>query len=136
MFRLTKDLNDGVIMSKIERVRYVDGFVLTVPKAKIAAYHTLSRKMRKIMEEYGVLDYRECVADDMKNPMGITFTKLAKPKSKEVVVFSWISYKSKVHRNSVNKKIMKDPRVAKICDMNKMPFDCKRMCYGGFKILV
>lgn len=123
-------------MTKNKTVGYVDGFVLTVPKAKIAAYRTLSRKMCKIMKEYGVLEFRECVADDMNNPMGMTFTKLVKPKSNEVVLFSWIGFASKASRNSINKKIMKDPRVQKMCDMNKMPFDCKRMSYGGFKVIV
>lgn len=123
-------------MTKSKTVGYVDGFVLTVPKAKIATYRALSRKMCKIMKEYGVLEFRECVADDMKNPMGMTFTKLVKPKANEVVLFSWIGFASKASRNSINKKIMKDPRVAKMCDMSKMPFDCKRMSYGGFKVIV
>jgi len=123
-------------LTRRHAARYVDGFVLSVPKRKLAAYRLLSRKMGKIMKESGVLEYRECVADDMKFAMGVTFPKLVKPKSTEVVIFSWISFKSKAQRNSINKKIMKDPRVAKMCDMQNMPFECKRMTYGGFKVLV
>lgn len=122
--------------SRRHTARYVDGFVLAVPKRKLPAYRLLSRKMAKIMKEYGVIEYRECVGDDMKTTMGLPFPKLVKPKPNEVIVFSWISFKSKANRNSINKKIMKDPRVAKMCDMSKMPFDCKRMAYGGFKVMV
>lgn len=123
-------------MTTKNKYKYIDGFVLCIPKRKIAAYRSISRKMGKIMKEYGALDYKECVADDLKTPMGISFKKLAKAKSNEVVVFSWIGYKSKAHRISINKKIMKDPRVKKMCNPNDMPFDCKRMTYGGFKIFV
>lgn len=123
-------------MATKNKSKYIDGFVLCVPKRKIAAYRLLSRKMGKIMKEYGVLDYKECVADDMKTQMGVDFRKLAKAKPNEVVVFSWIGYKSKAHRVSTNKKIMKDLRVQKLCNPNDMPFDCKRMSYGGFKIFV
>lgn len=123
-------------MTKNKKVGYVDGFVLTVPKSKLATYRALSRKMGKIMKEYGVLEFRECVADDMKNSMGMTFPKLAKSKANEVVLFSWIGFASKASRTSINKKIMKDPRVQAMCDIKNMPFDCKRMSYGGFKILV
>ncbi len=123
-------------MATIVKSKYIDGFVLCVPKNKIAAYRLLSRKMGKIMKEYGTLEYKECVIDDIKTAMGIPFNKLAKIKAKEVVVFSWIAFKSKAHRNSVNKKIMQDPRVKKLCSLKDMPFDCKRMSYAGFKIFV
>lgn len=120
----------------VTKSKYIDGFVLCVPKSKIGAYRTLSRKMGKIMKEYGALDYKECVADDLKNTMGPTFKKLAKPKPNEVVVFSWIGYKSKAHRANIGKKIMKDQRVKKMCNHKDMPFDMKRMTCGGFKIFV
>lgn len=123
-------------MATKTKSKYIDGFVLCVPKRKLAAYRKISRKMGKIMKEYGALDYKECFAHDTKNPMGITFNKLAKVKPNEVAVFSWIGYKSKAQRDSINKKIMKDPRVLKMCDPKDMPFDCKRMAYGGFKIFV
>lgn len=123
-------------MATKHKSKYIDGFLLCVPKRKVAAYRSLSRKMGKVMKEYGVLDYKECIADDMKTQMGVNFRKLAKAKPNEVVVFSWISYKSKAHRTSTNKKIMKDPRVHKMCDPENMPFDCKRMSCGGFKIFV
>jgi uncharacterized protein YbaA (DUF1428 family) len=123
-------------MTSKNKTRYIDGFLLCVPKTKLTKYRTLSRKMGKIMKEYGVLEYRECVADDMKNIMGIAFDKVIKTKKNEVVVFSWIAFKSKAHRTSVNKKVMQDPRVMKMCSIKDMPFDCKRMAYGGFKVLV
>lgn len=124
------------LMATKSKSKYIDGFLLCVPKNKIAAYRLVSRKMGKIMKEFGVLEYKECVADDMKTDMGIPFNKIAKTKANEVVIFSWIAFKSKAHRNSINKKIMQDPRVQKLCNIKDMPFDCKRMSYGGFKIFV
>ncbi len=115
---------------------YVDGFVLCVPKKSLVAYRRLAQKAGKIWREHGALEYRECVGDDLKVKMGLPFPKLAKTKPGETVVFSWIVYKSRAHRDRVNAKVMKDPRLTASMDMNNMPFDCKRMAYGGFKVLV
>jgi uncharacterized protein YbaA (DUF1428 family) len=115
---------------------YVDGFVLVVPKKNIPAYRRMAVKAGKVWRDHGALDYKECLGDDLKTQMGLPFPKLTKLKPKEAVFFSFIVYKSKAHRNQVNKKVMKDPRLAKMCDPEKMPFDMKRMAYGGFKVLV
>lgn len=116
---------------------YVDGFVVPLPKKNLAAYRALTRKVGKIWMEHGALAYYECIIDDPKPGVGLPFPKLAKLKPSETVCFSWILYKSKAHRNSVNKKIMNDPRVAAMCGpMDQMPFDIKKMAYGGFKPLV
>jgi uncharacterized protein YbaA (DUF1428 family) len=115
---------------------YVDGFVLTVPKKNLAAYRRMAKKSGKIWREYGALEYRECVGDDLKVKFGVPFPRLAKAKPSETVVFSWIVYKSREHRDRVNAKVMKDPRLAGMCDSKSMPFDMKRMAYGGFKVLV
>lgn len=115
---------------------YIDGFVLTVPKKNLAAYRRMAKKSGKIWREYGALEYRECVGDDLKVKFGVPFPRLAKAKPSETVVFSWIVYKSREHRDRVNAKVMKDPRLAGMCDSKSMPFDMKRMAYGGFKVLV
>lgn len=115
--------------------QYVDGFVLTIPEDRIADYKKIATKAGKIWREHGALEYRECIADDMDVEMGIPFPKLSKARPGEVVVFAWIVYKSKADRNKVNKKVMSDERL-QCMDPNTMPFDCKRMTYGGFKILV
>jgi len=115
---------------------YVDGFVLPVPKKKIAAYTRMAKKASKIWKEYGALDYKECVGDDLKSAFCMSFPKGIKTKPGETVFFSYIVYKSRAHRDAVNKKIMKDPRIAAMCDPTDMPFDCKRMLYGGFKAVV
>jgi uncharacterized protein YbaA (DUF1428 family) len=117
-------------------MKYVDGFVLAVSKKKIAAYRRLALKASRIWKEYGALDYKECVGDDLKVKMGMPFPRIVKLKPGETIVFAYIVYKSRAHRDSVNAKIMKDPRVAAMCDPNDMPFDVKRMTYGGFKVLV
>ena len=122
-------------MKKNVRPKYVDGFVLAVPKNKINAYLRLARMCGKIWLEHGALEISECVGDDLKVTMGIPFPKMIKIKSRETVVFSWITYKSRAHRNSVNSKVMKDSRM-KNMDPKSMPFDPNRMVYGGFKILV
>jgi uncharacterized protein YbaA (DUF1428 family) len=114
---------------------YVDGFVLVVPKKKLDVYKSMARKAGKIWREHGALDYRECVGDDLKVKFGMPFTKLAKTKSGETVVFSYIVYKSRAHRDKVNAKVMADPRLSKGMP-KEMPFDLKRMAYGGFKTLV
>jgi uncharacterized protein YbaA (DUF1428 family) len=116
-------------------VAYVDGFVIAVPRKKLADYRRISRAAGKVWKEHGALEYRECVGDDLKMPMGVPFPRLAKAKAGEVVMFSWIVYKSKGDRNRVNAKVMKDPRITKSM-AQQMPFDVKRMSYGGFKVLV
>jgi uncharacterized protein YbaA (DUF1428 family) len=115
---------------------YVDGFLLAVPKKKMDTYLKLARKAGKVWKEHGALEYRETVGDDLKVKMGMPFPKAARAKAGETVVFSWIVYKSKAHRDSVNKKVMKDERLASMMDPKSMPFDVKRMAYGGFRIRV
>jgi uncharacterized protein YbaA (DUF1428 family) len=117
-------------------MRYVDGFVLPVPTKKLKEYRRISQKAGKVWREHGAIEYLECVGDDLKIKMGVPFPRLAKVKPGETVVFSWILYKSRGHRNRVNAKVMKDPRMAKMMDPKAMPFDVKRMAYGGFKTLV
>ncbi len=114
---------------------YVDGFVIPVPKKNLAAYRKMSRKAGKVWKKYGALEYRECVGDDLNLKMGLPFPKLTKLKDSEAVVFSWIVYKSKAHRNAVNKKVMADPQIAKMMTMKPI-FDDKRMSYAGFKEIV
>ncbi len=118
--------------------RYVDGFVLPMPKKNVEAYRKMAAKAGKVWREHGALEYRECVGDDLKfKGMGVSFPRQIKTKPGETVVFSWIVYKSKVHRDAVNKKVMKDPRLAAMMSgEEKMPFDVKRMLYGGFKVIV
>jgi len=115
---------------------YVDGFVLPVPKKKIAAYRRLAQKASKIWKELGALDYKECLGDDLNIKFCTPFPKGIRSKPDETVVFSYIVYKSRKHRDQVNAKVMKDPRIAAMCDPKDMPFDCKRMLYGGFKTIV
>ncbi len=116
--------------------QYVDGFVLPVPARKLAKYKKIATKAGKIWKEHGALEYHECVGEEVEMPGMTAFTKTAGCKKGEVVIFSWIVYKSKAHRNAVNKKVMSDPRMAKMCDPKDMPFDCARMAWGGFKSLV
>jgi uncharacterized protein YbaA (DUF1428 family) len=115
---------------------YVDGFVLPVPRKKLQAYRRLSQKAGKIWREHGAVEYIEAVGDDLKVKGATFFPKMARAKAGETVVFSWIAYKSRAHRNRVNKKVMKDPRLAKMMEPKSVPFDVKRMAYGGFKIFV
>jgi uncharacterized protein YbaA (DUF1428 family) len=115
---------------------YIDGFVLAVPKKNLAKYRKISQKAGKVWREYGALEYRECAGDDLDAPWALPFPKLMKLKAGETVIFAYIVYKSKAHRNRVNAKVMKDPRLAKMMDPNDMPFDMKRMAYGGFKVFV
>jgi uncharacterized protein YbaA (DUF1428 family) len=115
---------------------YVDGFLLPVPKKNLAAYKRIATKAGKIWREHGALDYKECVGDDLKVKMVLPFTKAVKLKAGEVPVFSFIVFKSRAHRDKVNKKVMSDPRLAKMMGPEAMPFDIKRMVYGGFKTLV
>ena len=115
---------------------YVDGFVLPVPKRNMQAYKRMARKAGKIWREYGAIDYVECLADDVKPGKHTSFPQSVKLKAGEIVVFSYIVYKSRGHRDRVLAKVMKDPRLAKMMDPKAMPFDAKRMIYGGFKTLI
>lgn len=116
--------------------RYVDGFVIPVPKRNVKAYAAMSKKAGKVWKDYGALDYIECVGDDLNSKFGVPFAKLAKTRPSEAVIFSYIVYRSKAHRDKVNAKVMKDPRMAAMMNNKKMPFDVKRMSYGGFKVIV
>ncbi len=116
--------------------RYVDGFVLPVPKKNLDAYRRMARKAGKVWMEYGALEYVECVADDVKPGKSTSFPQAVKLKPDETVVFSWIVYKSRAHRDSVNSKVMKDPRLASMMDPSAMPFDAKRMFWGGFESMI
>lgn len=115
---------------------YVDGFVLPVPKAKVAAYRRMATKAGKVWRELGALEYRECIADDVKPGKVTSFPQSVKLKKSEVVFFSWIVYKSRAHRDRVMAKVMKDKRIAAMMDPKDMPFDGKRMFWGGFKVVV
>ena len=115
---------------------YVDGFVLPVPRKNLEAYRKIALKSGKIWKEYGALEYIECVADDVKKGKSTSFPQAVKLKPGEVVVFSWIVYKSRAQRDRINKKVMKDPRLADLMHPKAMPFDAKRMFWGGFKDIV
>jgi uncharacterized protein YbaA (DUF1428 family) len=115
---------------------YVDGFVVPVPLKKLAAYRRMARKAGKVWKEHGALDYKEWISDDVKVGKLTSFPRSVKLKRGETVVFAWIVYKSRAHRDRVNAKVMKDPRLADMMDLKSMPFDGKRLIYGGFKILV
>src|SRR5262245_54826747 len=115
---------------------YVDGFVLAVPKNKLQAYRRLAQRAGKIWREHGALDYRECVGDDIKVGKQTSFAKSVKLKAGVVVMFPCIEFKSRADRDRVNAKVMKDPRLADMMDPKAVPFDIKRMIYGGFKTLV
>ena len=116
--------------------RYVDGFVLPVPKKNRAAYVKMAKLGRKVWLDHGALEYYECVADDVKPGKHTSFPQSVKLKPDEVVVFSWIVYKSRAQRDRINAKVMADPRLASMMDPKKMPFDAKRMFWGGFKAMV
>ena len=115
---------------------YVDGFVVPVPKKKLAAYRSMARKAGKVWREHGALDYKECIAEDVKMGKLTSFPRSVKLRAGETLFFSWILFKSRAHRDRVNAKVMKDPRLASMMDPSAMPFDGKRMIYGGFKVLV
>lgn len=114
---------------------YVDGFVLPVPKRNVAAYRRIASKAGKVWREHGALEYRECVGDDLDIKWGPGFLRGIETKRGETVVFARIVYKSRAHRDRVNAAVMKDPRMSKMAPKS-MPFDAKRMLYGGFKMLV
>ena len=115
---------------------YVDGFLLPVPKKNVKLYRRIAQQAGKIWRQHGALEFRECVGDDLKHRMGMPFPRTVRLKPSETVVFSWIVFKSRTHRDRVNAKVMKDPRMAKMMEKGPMPFDEKRMAYGGFKVLV
>jgi uncharacterized protein YbaA (DUF1428 family) len=114
---------------------YVDGFVLPVPKRKVDAYRRMARRAGKVWREHGALEYRECVADDVKPGKVTSFPQSVKLKRGETVVFSWIVYRSRAHRDRVNAKVMNDPRITGM-DPKDMPFDAQRMFFGGFDVIV
>ena len=117
-------------------MRYVDGFVVPVPKKNLQAYRRMSQKAGKVWREYGALEYIECMGDDVKPGKHTSFPQSVKLKPGELVVFSYIVYKSRAQRDRVNAKVMKDPRLASMMDPKAMPFDGKRMFWGGFKVIV
>jgi uncharacterized protein YbaA (DUF1428 family) len=116
-------------------MRYVDGYVLPVPRKNLGAYRAIARKAGKIWREHGALEFRECAGDDLDVKGMVPFPRTIKLKRGETVMFSWIVFKSRAHRDRVNAKVMSDPRLSGM-DPKSMPFDCKRMVYGGFKELV
>jgi uncharacterized protein YbaA (DUF1428 family) len=115
---------------------YVDGFVLPVPKKKLDAYRRMARLAGKVWRDHGALEYVECVADDVKPGKVTSFPQSVKLKPGETVIFAWAVYKSRRHREQVMAKVMKDPRLASMMDPNKLPFDGRRMFWGGFKAIV
>lgn len=122
---------------KKQKGSYVDGFVLVVPKKNLADYRRMAAMGEKMWRKYGALDYKECVADDMKVRWALPFPKMVKPKKGEIIVFSYIVYKSRAHRDQVNARVMKDAAMNDPKYKDKpMPFDMKRMACGGFKVLV
>jgi uncharacterized protein YbaA (DUF1428 family) len=115
---------------------YIDGFVIPVPKKNLSAYFRIAKKASKIWKKHGALDYKECVGDDLDIKGTMPFQKGIQSKPGETVVFAYIVYKSRKHRDLVNAKVMKDPGIHAMCDPKDMPFDCARMLYGGFKAVV
>lgn len=115
---------------------YVDGFVVPVPKKNLAAYRRIATACGKLWREHGALAYCECVEDDVPPGKLTSFPMSVKLKKDEVVLFSWIVFKTRAQRDRINKKVMADPRLANICTPDRMPFDAKRMIYGGFKSIV
>jgi uncharacterized protein YbaA (DUF1428 family) len=115
---------------------YVDGFVVPVPKKSIGAYRNMARKAGKIWREHGAIAFHECIADDVKKGKWTSFPRGVKLKPNETVIFSWIAFPSRKARDRINAKVMKDPRLAKMMNGKAMPFDGKRMIYGGFKSIV
>ena len=115
-------------------MRYVDGFLLAIPKKNLKIYRSIAQKAGKIWREHGALEYRECVGEDLAVKTGMPFPRTVAAKPGETVVLAWIVYRSRAHRDRVNAKVLKDPRMG---DMGEeMPFDVKRMAYGGFEVLV
>ncbi len=117
-------------------MNYVDGFVVPVPQKNLAAYRRMARKAGKVWIEHGALQYVECVADDVQPGKLTSFPQSVKLKPGEVVVFSYIVYKSRAQRDRINKKVMSDPRLTEMMDPKALPFDGKRMFWGGFKAII
>ena len=115
---------------------YVDGFVVPVPRKKMAAYRSMAQKAGKVWREHGALEYIECVADDVKRGKRTSFPRSVKLKPGETVMFAYIVYKSRAQRDRVNAKVMKDPRLKSMMDLKALPFDARRMFFGGFKVMV
>jgi uncharacterized protein YbaA (DUF1428 family) len=116
--------------------RYVDGFVIPIRTRNLAAYKRMAKAASVIWREHGSLEYFECVSDDLADKCGVPFPRGIKAKPGETVLFSWIVYKSRAHRDKVNAAVMKDPRIAAMMKGKKMPFDVERMLYGGFEVMV
>jgi len=114
---------------------YVDGFVISLPRNKIDDYRRIAERSGEVWRDHGALEYRECVGEDLNVKGQVPFPRLINSKPDETVVFAWIVFESRAHRDEVNAKVMKDPRLAKM-GPEAMPFDCKRMAYGGFEVLV
>ena len=115
-------------------MKYVDGYILPVPKKNLKAYIRMARMGERMWRKHGALDYKECVGDDLKTKWGIPFPRMMKLKPGEAVIFSYVVFKSRAHRDRVNARVMKE--IKKMCGPKDMPFDVKRMVYGGFKVLV
>jgi uncharacterized protein YbaA (DUF1428 family) len=115
---------------------YIDGFLIPLSKKNVAMYRRMAQWGKKTWMKHGALDYKECLADDLTNPMGISLPKLLKLKPGETAIFAYIVFKSRKHRDLVNKKVMSDPAMNDPNWTKKMPFDMRRMCYGGFKAIV
>jgi len=122
------------VIQKEVAMRYVDGYVIPVPKKNLKTYARMAGMGAKMWMKHGALDYKECAGEDMKNKWGTSFSQMMKLKPGETVVFSYIVFKSRAHRDRVNAKVMKE--MEKMGDVKEMPFDMKRMVYGGFKVLV
>ena len=116
--------------------KYIDGFVVPVPRKNLAAYTRMSKQAGKVWMDHGALEYRECAGDDLDIKSCLPFPKGIKTKPGETVVFACIVYKSRAHRDQVNARVMKDPRITESCAGKEMPFDCTRLLYGGFKTIV
>lgn len=116
--------------------RYVDGYVVPVPKRKLSAYRRIAKLACKVWMDHGALEYHECAGEDLAVKVGCPFPRALKAKRTETIVFAWIVYKSRAHRDRVNAAVMKDPRLAAMGDPSAVPFDVKRMCYGGFDVMV
>ena len=115
---------------------YVDGFVVPVPKKNVAVYRRLARRSGRIWRDHGALLFYECLGEDLRTKFGTPFPKMARLKPGETVFFSFIVFRSRSHRDKVNAKVMKDPRLEQMMDGQPMPFDVRRMAYGGFKVIV
>lgn len=115
---------------------YIDGFIIPVPKKNLKKYRKLAKLFGKVYREHGALEYNECMADDVKKGKITSFPRSVKLKAGEVVFFSWVVFKSRAQRNSINKKVMKDPRLAKLMNPKTLPFDGMRMFWGGFKSFI